>query len=193
MAARLTGQYSEVGKQLDSLADVVSFGVAPSSMLFSMYGLALPAWNVVPPGLSNALGFALFAVALFSALRLAKFNIDDTQTEEFSGLPTPAAGLAIAGLPLLWPDMSWMSTIPREAFWVLAALVCFLLICPVRMFSLKFKTPGWRGNRLRYLFLASSAVLVALLGIGGVTASVGLYVLLGALRHVAGMRPGRSE
>jgi CDP-diacylglycerol--serine O-phosphatidyltransferase len=178
--ARLLGQHSAIGRELDSLADVVSFGVAPSMALYPLwYGTAdtFPVW----------LGYATFAVALFSALRLAKFNVDPDQSEEFTGLPTPACALAITSLVAVWD-------VPRQ--WMILVLVVAasaLLVSPIRLFSLKFKTPGWRENRLRYLFLASSAVLVALLGIGGVTASVGLYVLLGALRHVAGMRPGSAE
>ena len=190
MAARLTGQYSEVGKQLDSLADVVSFGVAPSAMLFTLWQLSAPAWhNLMSAEAHNVLGVIVFTVALFSALRLAKFNVDETQKEEFTGLPTPAAGLAIAALPVLCPDLSWTGgAVPREALLALAALVSWLLISPLKMFSLKFKTWGWRENRLRYTFLASSAVLIAVFGIGGIACAVALYIVMSAVRHIARMR-----
>jgi CDP-diacylglycerol--serine O-phosphatidyltransferase len=74
-----------------------------------------------------------------------------------------------------------------EALLAVAAIISWLLISPVRMFSLKFKSLGWRGNELRYIFLASSAVLIVIFEIGGVSASVGLYVLLSTMRHVANM------
>jgi CDP-diacylglycerol--serine O-phosphatidyltransferase len=172
--ARLTGQYSAVGRELDSLADVVSFGVAPSAALFALWGRS--AGN-----LPSEAGFVVFAVALFSALRLAKFNVDPDQTEEFTGLPTPAAALALTSLVAVWDVPSqWMIL-------ALVALVCWLLVSGVRMFSLKFKSLALRGNELRYTFLVCSAVLIAVLGIGGVAASVGLYVTVSAVRHIVGV------
>ncbi len=173
--ARLTGQFSEIGRQLDSLADLVSFGVAPSMALFSMWIGARDAT------LPSEAGWAVFVVALFSALRLARFNVDDTQRTEFTGLPTPAAGLALASLAVVWSE-------PRQlAILALAAVVSALLVCPLRMFSLKFKNFAWRENRLRYIFVAASVALVAWLGIGGVAAAVGLYVALN-LARLAGPR-----
>jgi CDP-diacylglycerol--serine O-phosphatidyltransferase len=179
--ARLTGQYSELGVQLDSLADMVSFGVAPSVILFIAYQNSVPAWET-SVRLSDSLGWIVFVVALFSALRLAKFNIDDTQSSEFMGLPVPANALLIAGL-------GWMSCsvegfdVPREVWVTLAIVMSYLLICPVRMFSLKFKGFGWRGNQLRYLFLVCCAGFVAVLGIGGIPASIGLYIVVSTIRH----------
>ena len=175
MAARLTGQYSEIGKQLDSLADVVSFGVAPSMALFALWGRS-------PEIMPDALGMSVFAVAMFSALRLAKFNVDPDQKEEFTGLPTPAAALAVTALAAIWSGSS------RVMILVLVVAVSWLLISPIRMFSLKFKSFGWRENELRYTFLALSAVLIAATGIGGVAACVGLYVVMSAVRHAVRMR-----
>lgn len=168
-AARLLGQHSEMGKQLDSLADIVSFGVAPAALLYSRFGAAGSAI-----GVPDALGWATFAVALFSALRLAKFNIDDSQTEDFAGMPTPAAALAVASLS------TWEWSISREWLLVLAAAICVLLVCPMRMFSLKFKHLAWHGNELRYTFLGAVAVIVAVLKMQGVAAAIGLYVVLSA-------------
>jgi CDP-diacylglycerol--serine O-phosphatidyltransferase len=186
-AARLTRQYSEVGKQLDSLADLVSFGVAPSVALFSVYLRSEPLFEGTPAMLYEILGYGVFAVALFSALRLAKFNVDETQQEEFAGLPTPAAALTIAGLH--WMTYNGSGILAHsEVILALVVVVSWLLLSPIRMFSLKFKSLGWRGNGLRYTFLASSIVLIVIFGIGGAAASVGLYVLLSAVRHVANMR-----
>jgi CDP-diacylglycerol--serine O-phosphatidyltransferase len=172
--ARLTRQYSAVGRELDSLADVVSFGVAPSAALFALWGRS--AGN-----LPSEVGFVVFAVALFSALRLAKFNVDPDQTEEFTGLPTPAAALALTSLVAVW------GAPPQWMILALVALVCWLLVSDVRMFSLKVKSLALRGNELRYTFLVCSAVLIAVLGIGGVAASVGLYVTVSAVRHIVGV------
>ncbi len=179
--ARLTKQYSEIGVQLDSLADMVSFGVAPSAVLWVMYRDSLPAWSGAPTALYDALGCLVFSVALFSALRLARFNVDKTQTYEFSGLPTPAAALAIAAMGWTWYTGEF--TMPREVILAFAALTSWLLICPVRMFSLKFSRYGFKGNEIRYGFLAASLVLVAIFGIGGVALAVGLYVSTGIVRH----------
>ncbi len=170
--ARLTGQYSEIGVQLDSLADMVSFGVAPSMVLFSLFARS-------PETLPAALGFSVFAVALFSALRLAKFNVDPDQKEEFTGLPTPAAALALTALTAIWSGSLRVTII------ILVIGTCWLLISPIRMFSLKFKNFEWRGNELRYTFLAVSAVLIATLGIGGVAACIGLYIAMSTVRHIA--------
>lgn len=191
--ARATGQYSEIGKQLDSLADVVSFGVAPSAVLFVLFRYADPLWH--DPLYLRVVSWSVFSVALFSAIRLAKFNVDESQTEEFEGLPTPAAALAIAALGwvLADPPKPSVPDLPSEAILFLAALVSYLLISPIRMFSLKFKSFGWRGNELQYTFLALSVVLIAVLGIGGVAAAVGLYVVLSTVRHVAGMRTAEKK
>lgn len=171
--ARLLGQHSEIGKQLDSLADMVSFGAAPAAMLFVMYG------REPSPRLPEFLGWTMFAVALFSALRLAKFNVDDSQSEDFAGLPTPAAALAVASLSTWW--QAWL--LPRETYLGFAALVCVLLVCRMRMFSLKFKNFMWSGNELRFIFLIASAIIVATLRVQGVAAAIGLYVLLSATSY----------
>ncbi|MDR2894246.1 MAG: CDP-diacylglycerol--serine O-phosphatidyltransferase [Alistipes sp.] len=183
-AARLTGSYSEIGKQLDSLADMVSFGVAPSAALFAIYSGAGAMWGGTPE-LYHALRWTMFAVALFAALRLARFNVDDTQREEFTGLPSPAAGLAIAALCTMGDGSLFF---PREVCLAVAVVASLLMVSPVRMFSLKFKNFGWRENRLRYVFLASSVVFVALLGIGGIAAAIGLYAAIGLVRHLTEKR-----
>ncbi|MDR2912852.1 MAG: CDP-diacylglycerol--serine O-phosphatidyltransferase [Alistipes sp.] len=179
LVARLTGQFSEIGKQLDSLADMVSFGVAPSAVLFTIYGLSPALWG--GGFLSGAFGWIVFGVALFSALRLARFNVDEEQREEFTGLPTPAAALAIAALGWMWSRGELFAS--REMIVAVAVVVSWLLVCPVRMFSLKFKGFGWRGNSLRYIFLAAAAGLLVVWGVGGVAAAIGGYVLIGVVQH----------
>ncbi len=191
--ARLTKQYSDIGVQLDSLADMVSFGAAPAAILFVMYRDSFAIWNP-GPFLAAWPGWIVFAVALFSALRLARFNIDDTQTDEFVGLPTPAAALMIASLG--WLTYTGDFEVGREIILVFALVVSYLLICPVRMFSLKFKSFGWKGNELRYAFLLCCAALAGWLGIGGVAASIGLYIVVSTARHFLsprGAKPANAK
>lgn len=180
MVARLTRQYSDLGAQLDSLADMVSFGVVPSAVLWVVWRDSLPLW-VIPQWLSVALGCLIFVLALASALRLARFNTDAGQQSEFRGLPTPASALAVAALG--WMVYRGDIMVPQEV--VVAVSVCLagLLICPLRMFSLKFAGFGWRGNELRYAFLASAAVFVGVFRVGGVALSVCLYIIVSAVRH----------
>ncbi len=175
--ARLLGQSGPLGVQLDSLADDITFGLLPAAILFAVGGrmpslFALPGWTL----------WAVFVLAAFSALRLARFNIDDTQHTEFRGLPTPAAALFCASLGMLAERD--LLTIPCEAVLALAAVLSLLLVSPVRMFSLKFHGFGWAGNELRYAFLAACAVLVASLRMWSLPAIIALYVGLSTLRWV---------
>ncbi len=170
-AARLLRQYSEIGKQLDSLADVVSFGVAPSAVLLSMFQTS---------GGTGSLGWAVFLLAGFSALRLARFNIDETQTDEFRGMPTPACALLVTSCGYLYASglyaiQPWMTL-------AATAVLCFLLVCPLRMFSLKFHSWGLRENALRYGFAAASLSTLILLGITAVPFIFIGYVVVSAMR-----------
>lgn len=189
LAARLTGQQSALGVQLDSLADMVSFGVVPSAALFVMYRDSFPLWNP-GPFLASWPGWLMFAVALFSALRLARFNIDGEQVKGFRGMPTPAAALLVVSLgAAIYADHIEVS---RELLLCLAAAVCWLMVSPIGMFSLKFEGFGWKANRLRYIFLICCAVLVAVLREGGVAASVVLYAVISAGRHYAPINGKKS-
>ncbi len=172
-AARLTGQYSEVGKQLDSLSDMVSFGVVPSAVLFRMYA---PADGPEP------WGWLVFAVALFSALRLAKFNVDDSQSDSFTGLPTPACALLVASAG--WLFASGAYTLTPECVVAAAALLSYLLICPLRMFALKFHDYSLRGNAVRYCFLALSAAGLAVFHIAAIPFIVVCYILISLVRAI---------
>ena len=160
MAARALGISSPIGKELDSLADVVTFGVAPSAMLFQLFGLVqYPEW--LQP-LMPYMPYTAFIMAAFSALRLAKFNLDDRQTTSFIGLPTPAnalfwGSLIVGQLPFL--------ASPRfnAVFLFLFVLMfSFFLIAEIPLFALKFKNLSWQGNRVKYIFLAGCIVLLLL-------------------------------
>lgn len=119
-------------------------------------------------------------LAVGTALRLAKFNIDDTQRTEFCGLPSPAAGLFCASLGLLHAEGTL--SLPYEAVLLAAAATAWLMISPIRMFALKFHGFGWRGNRLRYLFLGACVVLILTLGAYAIPAIFVLYVVVSLVR-----------
>ncbi len=179
--ARLLKQYSEIGVQLDSLADMVSFGVAPSMALYavarsaeSMYGLE--------GGFAELLRCLPFLIAAFSALRLAKFNIDDTQHDTFSGLPTPGNAIFCISLAAL----ATMGKVELTIEWIalIAVLMSALLVSPIRMFSFKFKSFGLRENLLRYLFLVVSIALIFAIGIYSVPSIIVLYVVVSAVQWI---------
>ncbi len=185
-AARLLRCPSEIGVQLDSLADMVAFGFAPASILVALYlrSEALLPWDA---RLQLAGALLLYLLTAFSALRLAKFNIDQTQHTEFCGLPTPAAALLCASLGLLGADGDFLPA--REWLLLLAVVLGLLLISPIRMFSLKFCGFGWRGNELRYLFLAVSALLIFTLRAYAIPAIIVLYIVTSTARWLLDGRP----
>lgn len=177
LAARLTGQYSALGVQLDSLADMVSFGLTPSLILVAMFEKAggVGAWWLIA-----------LAVVLCSALRLARFNIDEEQKEEFIGLPTPACAIAIGSLA--WAVEESLFSLSPSVILVVAVVAAWLLISPIKMFSLKFKGFSLKNlaNRLRYAFLLVGAVVVILGGLGSIWAVIILYILISLARMIAG-------
>ncbi len=181
LSARMLNSYSGIGVELDSLADMVSFGFAPSAILYALYERSLCHWSW-SEGVIMAGSVALFLVAAFSALRLAKFNVDDTQHEEFEGLPTPAAALLIGSIG--WLVESQYLTLSREVLVVVALLTALMLVARVRLFSFKFSHFGWRGNALRYLFLVGSALLLVWLKVGAIPLIILLYVVVSLLRKV---------
>jgi len=187
-AARLLKAYSELGKQLDSLADVVSFGVAPGIMIFRMMSDQCA-------GSSNALEqmhitpyFAML-IPVCSALRLAKFNIDLRQEVNFIGLPTPASAIFFASIPLVLYTQPVLFSLIHLDFLItffsntriltiLAVFFSYLLISEFKIFSMKFKSLVWNGNQLRYVFLISSLVLFVLFFLSAIPIIIILYILI---------------
>lgn len=176
-AARLLKAYSPMGKELDSLSDMVSFGMAPGLVVFSLLQEACPAlpfgsWNGYIPYLA-------FVIPTFSGLRLAKFNIDERQTTSFIGMPVPAHAL-------LWASAAYSlrPLIPaNEGLFVLATVVLAtmtssLLVSEIPMFSLKIKSLAWKGNEFRYLLIGCAIVFVALWGFLGIAGTILLYIVL---------------
>lgn len=171
MVARLLHVSSPIGKELDSLADDITFGFAPSAIVFEYLRSD-----------TELLPFVIFVMAAFSALRLAKFNLDERQALGFIGLPTPANALFWGSLIAGAGD--WMKSAPfigpNLSLVILAGVFisCYLLIAEIPMFALKFKTWGWKGNEIKYIFILSCIPLLLLLGVSGFAAIIAWYVIL---------------
>ncbi len=166
-AARLLQATSAIGKELDSLCDVISFGLAPSVMAFHYMQAQGDYWC-----------YTAFIMVAFSALRLAIFNLDERQTSSFIGLPTPANALfwafGIAGVNIVCPDLQ----IPAYIIALLCLFCAYLLVSPLPMFSLKFKNLKYKDNALRYLFLLGCIVLIVWLKQLGLALCILWYLCL---------------
>ncbi len=184
MTARLLGVSSPIGKELDSLADVITFGLAPSTIVFAE--LSVIDYPAFLEPLRPWLPFAAFIMAAFSALRLAKFNLDERQTTSFIGLPTPANALFWASLIVGSRELIEGNPYMVFALLMLLAVSCWLLVSEVPMFALKFKHWGWAGNQTRYIFIATSALLIAIFGITGIAIVILWYVVLSLYTNMKG-------
>ena len=177
--ARLLRQYSDIGVQLDSLADMVSFGVAPSAVMYAFAAQGGVTLFGLPDGVVAALVFVPFIMAAFSALRLAKFNIDDTQHDSFSGLPTPAN--AIFCLSFVYAAVAKGIVVEVEWVALISIVMAALLVSPIRMFSFKLKSLSWAANKSQYIFLALSLVAFLTLGVYSVPTIIVLYVVISTI------------
>ena len=189
LSARALKVSSPIGKELDSLADVITFGFAPGAMVYSWLGECVEhqladgnfQFSISNFQLIEVVPFAAFLLVAFSALRLAKFNVDERQTSSFIGLPTPANALFWGALVIGSHDE--MVALPCGWLLILALVLLFswLLVAEVPMFSLKFKNFSWKSNRTAYTFLLVSLVLLILLGLNGLSAVIGWYIILSVL------------
>jgi len=180
MTARLLNIKSKFGKELDSLADVVSFGVLPGLILYCLLNIAFEETE----GFGVYIPFIAFLIPVFSALRLAKFNTDTRQTDSFIGLPTPVNAIFIASIPLILfyqPDQIPVisNVLGNPGFLIgLVFLLSFLLIAPIPLFSLKFKDLSWSKNSVQYIFLVLSLILIIFLSFVAIPIILPLYILL---------------
>ena len=170
MTARLLHVSSPIGKELDSLADDITFGFAPSAIVFSY----LCSFHIHLPFIP----FLAFIMAAFSALRLAKFNLDERQALGFIGLPTPANALFWGSLVLGLQEYNISFEGMEWAVVIGTFISCYLLIAEIPMFALKFKTWGWKGNEIKYIFILSCIPLLLLLRVIGFAAIIAWYVIL---------------
>ena len=173
MSARLLGVSSPIGKELDSLADDVTFGFAPSAIVFA-YISSFPTHLPLLP-------FLACIMAAFSALRLAKFNLDERQALGFIGLPTPANALFWGSLICGLEEHSSLFTFHSSLPYIILVgtfVSSYLLISEIPMFALKFKHWGWKGNEVKYIFVLSCIPLLLILRVSGFAAIIAWYVLL---------------
>lgn len=166
-SARLLNVKSLIGKELDSLADMVSFGFLPGVVMYQLLEQSDYSSPYLP--------YIGFLITIFSALRLAKFNLDTRQTEDFIGLNTPMNTLFIVSLPFIQKDYPAIinSTIVLVATTV---LMCWLLVCEIKIFSLKFGSIKWIHNKTKFVFLIISAVLIAFLKFAAIPFVLVLYI-----------------
>lgn len=173
-AARLLHAYSDLGKELDSLSDLVSFGIAPALIVFNTINL----FNTGDALTLSPWAFVALVIPVMGALRLARFNIDTRQTTSFIGLPIPACAIFWIGL------VGWLHR--TEAFnnWILSVviiLMALMMVSGVRMFSLKFKNFGFRENFRRYMLLLAALLFVISNGISGLAWTILFYILVSSV------------
>ena len=176
MVARILHVNSELGKQLDSLADVVSFGVAPGFIIIGYDFL-------------GEYSFLGLLIGVFAAIRLAKFNIDTRQSESFLGLPVPSTGMIIASLPFVKPFGLLGFLVNPYVVFALILLLCGLMVSELPLLALKFKNYSLKHNFYRYLILVASAVILLIFGIQGITLIILVYVGISILNKFLNQKP----
>lgn len=176
MSARLLKVSSPIGKELDSLADDITFGFAPSAIIF--YELSIMEYPSELLMLKPYLPYFAFVMAAYSALRLAKFNLDERQSLGFIGLPTPANALFWGALFVGAQDFMESTAYMLPVVLLMICVSCWLLIAEVPMFALKFKQWGWKGNEVKYIFLISCLPLLMIFGITAFSVIIAWYVVL---------------
>jgi len=184
LTARILKSYSDIGKELDSLVDMVSFGMAPAFSLFCFAGY----YNIFPGNWS----YIMFLIPVFSALRLAKFNIDTRQTEEFIGLATPANAIFFGSLTYLASTSSYR-VINYAAYnyiiiSILVVLFCILMVSEIKMFSFKFKNTAIRGNLIRYIFVIFTVGMALLLDFAAIPVVIMVYIATSIAKNLADRR-----
>jgi len=182
MVARLLNVKSAIGKDLDSLADMVSFGFLPGVIMFHLLKASDYSSEYLP--------YLGFIITVFSAIRLAKFNNDSRQTEDFIGLNTPMNTLFICSLPFIAHDYPQIisSSILLIA---ITAIISFLLVSEIKIFSLKFSNLSWAKNKIKFIFLMLSAILIAFLQFAAIPFVLVLYIALSFL-HFKGATPDQK-
>jgi len=178
LLARKLNVESELGVQLDSLADMVTSGLVPGLVLFYLLGLA-PQLSWVP---SNLLPYFGLLVTLASAYRLANFNISTNQSDAFIGLPTPANTLLIISFPLIveYQNSDAINAIILNPWFLVAITLvsCYLLNAPIKLIALKFKTWNFKDNAARYILIVLSVAILAIFQFAGIPLVIIAYILL---------------
>lgn len=187
-AARLTKSASNIGLQLDSLADVVSFGVVPGAIIFQLLFQKYESSDAMLSTMRMYIYSApAFIVTLFAALRLAKFNVDTRQTDGFIGLATPAATMFVVGLLLIFLNNSYglaPVVFTGKVLYGTIALLAVLMVAEIPMFSFKFKNYSFGYNKVRYLFIILSVVLLATLKFAAISLIIILYIIVSVIQKL---------
>jgi CDP-diacylglycerol--serine O-phosphatidyltransferase len=195
LAARLLNARSETGKQLDSLADMVSFGVVPALFIYSIFRqqFILTAEGNLPQALQWFMLITLVIIPAFSAIRLARFNVQDPGEPFFHGLPTPAHALFWTGLYWQFMDEGLLfgTALNLYFLWAIMLIMAFHMILPVPMYTLKFDHFRVKGNLIRYLLILISIIILVLTGIPGLSLVVLTYILLSLLNLLLQTRVSR--
>ena len=177
--ARLIKTYSAIGAQLDSLADVISFGVAPGFLIYSFLSNSTVS---VPYGMN--IPFFAFFIPVFAAIRLAKFNVDKRQVSSFLGLPVPANGLFWAALIPSIPLSEGNHVFYTFFIITFVVVFCILMVSEIPMFSLKFTHYKWVGNQYPYTMIFITLLLISLFRLPGVCLAIVCYIILSIINHV---------
>ena len=189
MAARILNAYSDMGKELDSLADMLSFGFAPAAILYSLIctSICIDGFSSLPSITEMIIISTPFLIAIFSGLRLAKFNVDTRQTSSFIGLPTPANAILIASLPIVlhYSNIESLKEIILNQYILIAFIILqsFLLIAEFPMFSLKFKNLKFAENKIRFVFIGISIILLITLHVVSIPIIIFFYIVLSAINN----------
>jgi len=179
-SARILKVSSEIGKQLDSLADMVTFGVLPGVILFQMI---LNAQSTEGSNYQH-LPYIAFVITVFSAVRLAKFNIDTRQSDTFIGLPTPANAICVSAFPFMIKGSNILSNELLIISLIIYTLIfSWLLIADIKMLALKFKSLGWSGNEARWVFIVLSLILVAVFRIASIPLIIMAYIVTSVINN----------
>lgn len=179
--ARLLKAHSEIGKQLDSLADVVSFGVAPGMIVYALVGQCIS-----PSGFCINM-YIPFLIPVFSAIRLANFNIDTRQSDSFIGVPTPANAIFISGIPfVLANDVYGVGTLLSNHYFLtlFPVLSAYMLVAELPLLALKFKNFGWKGNEFRWILILTSILSVVVFQYLGIMIAIVMYILLSIIYNL---------
>jgi len=173
--------HSELGKQLDSMADMVSFGVVPGIMMWLLLKISSETYTIDGTIWQTIIMCSGFLITVFSGIRLAKFNLDTRQTSSFIGLPTPANSLLVVSLLMIFiKNNPAINDILLNLYFLLGLtlLLSYLLIAEIPLFALKFKNLKWKDNRLRITFILISMILLVIFQIIAIPFIVFLYVIL---------------
>jgi Phosphatidylserine synthase len=180
--ARLLNAHSPIGADLDSLSDVVSFGVAPGFIMYYFMKLAIVE-PIIPVGEFDLFPCLAFMLPVFSALRLARFNIDTRQSTSFIGIPAPGMAILVASLPLAFWQMNVLDKPILNLYFCLAIVIflSFLMISKLPFFSFKMKSLTWKGNEVRWSFLIVAIIAFSVMQCVGLPFIMLIYILFSLL------------